>query len=86
MDEAKRRSWEKQIQRFRKATPDQKLRAAADQRRISGELLNAGIRARHPDLAESEVEDRAGELIFGTDMWRDICERRRRHHHRYPAS
>ena len=86
MDEAKRRSWEKQIRWLRKTTPDQRLRAAAEQRRISKELLFAGIRARHTDWDERQVEDKAGEIIFGAETWRDICERRRRHHHRYPAS
>ena len=37
--------------RLADASPDEKLRAAAEQRRISTELIRAGLRARFPDLS-----------------------------------
>ena len=77
MDGAKRRSWEAHIARLRRATPDERLRAAAAQRRISIELLKAGLRARFPDLDQARIDSKAGELIHGAAVWRDICERRR---------
>jgi hypothetical protein len=78
MDDAKRRSWEAQIARLRAATPDERLRAAADQRRVSTELLLAGLRERFPELDEEQIESKAGEIVFGASEWRSICERRRR--------
>lgn len=77
MDEFKRKSWEMQIERLRRATPEERLQAAAAQREISKDLLRSGLLARFPDLTEAEIENRMGEIIFGVEVWRDICERRR---------
>lgn len=86
MDEGKRRGWEAQMARLREASPDEKLQAAAEQRRISSELLRAGLRARFPDLDEEAIAWRQGELTFGPDVWREICERRQRRRLRHPAT
>ena len=79
MDEFKQKSWEMQIERLRRATPEERLRAASAQREISKDLLRSGLLARFPDLTEAEIEDRMGEIIFGVEVWRDISERRRRY-------
>ena len=78
MDEDKRRSLQEQFMRLRRATPEERLRAAAEQRRIALELLRGGLRARFPTLTDAELEDRMGEIIFGAEVWRDMRERRRR--------
>ncbi|NUN48146.1 MAG: hypothetical protein HUU15_04865 [Candidatus Brocadiae bacterium] len=78
MDADKHRSWLAGIERLRAATPDDRLRAAADQRRIGLELLRGGIKAQHPDISDEELDRRTGEAIFGQEVWREICERRRR--------
>lgn len=85
MDEAKKRSWEAHVARLRQATPDERLRAAADQRRVSTDLLRGGLRARFPRLDEAEIEWKTGEIIFGAAFWRELCERRRRRTLRHPA-
>jgi hypothetical protein len=78
MDDLKRRSLELQYERLRAASPAEKLEAAAEQRRISTELARAGLRARFPDLDDEQIEQKRGELTFGADAWRNICERRQR--------
>ncbi|MBI2900518.1 MAG: hypothetical protein HYY17_10050 [Planctomycetes bacterium] len=78
MDDEKRRSRERHVEILRRATPDERLRAASAQRRISLELLKAGLLARSPGLTDREVEDRMGEIVFGVEVWREIRERRQR--------
>lgn len=77
MDEEKRRSLLTQIERLRDLTPDERLAAASEQRRISLELLRSGLRSRFPGLSDADIDDRAGEIIFGVETWREIRERRR---------
>jgi hypothetical protein len=86
MDAEKRRSLEEHAVRLRSAGPDEKLRAAAEQRRISTELIRAGLRARFPDLDDERIEEKRGELTFGADVWREICERRQRRPLRPPPT
>lgn len=78
MDDDKARSLDAHFERLKRATPEERLRAAAEQRRVSLELLRAGLRARFPDATEAEVEHRAGEAVFGAETWGMMCERRRR--------
>lgn len=78
MNDAKAASLSIHARRLAGASPDEKLRAAAEQRRISTELIRAGLRARFPDLGEEEIEFKRGELTFGAETWRMICERRQR--------
>ena len=66
------------MERLRSMTPDESLRAAAEQRRIALEFLRGGIRAQEPGLSDEDVENRVGESVFGREVWGDICERRRR--------
>ncbi len=77
MDEAKQRGMERHWARLRAATPDERLQAAAAQRRIGLELLRGGLRARFPHLSDAELEDRMGEILFGAEVWRGFRERRR---------
>ena len=58
---------ERMIEDLRRRSPDEKLRAAAGARRISLELMRAGIRMREPDLDPAGVERRLRELIFPDD-------------------
>lgn len=81
MDDEKRRSWRAGIERLRQATIDERLKAAADQRRIALDLLKGGLRSSHPALGEDEIEFKAGEIIFGRAVWQDIHDRRRRRSH-----
>jgi hypothetical protein len=78
MDAAKRESWLEGPERQRSAPPDERLRAAADQRRIALDFLRGGIRARHPGISDEELENRVGIAGFGEPTWGDIRERRRR--------
>jgi hypothetical protein len=78
MNDAKVASLSAQARRLAAATPDEKLRAAAEQRRIATELVRAGLRARFPGLDEEAIEFNRGELTFGSETWRMICERRQR--------
>lgn len=66
------------IERWRRATPDERFRAAAAMRDAEKARLKADVQARFPQASEAEVESRMGEVIFGVEVWRDICERRRR--------
>lgn len=86
MEEEKRSGWEAQIARLRTATPEEKLQAAAEQRRISTELIRAGLRARFPNIDEETLEWKRGELTFGVEVWKEICERRQRSRLRHPAT
>ena len=52
------------VEVLRRQTPDEKLRAAAAARRISMELMRAGIRMREPGLDPAGVERRLRELIL----------------------
>ena len=67
-----------QIARLRAATPEERLREAADLRRISLEVLRAGVEATFPALTADEVEVKVGEIIFGREFWQKVCELRRR--------
>jgi hypothetical protein len=80
MQDAKVACLDIQARRLAAATPDEKLRAAAEQRRITTELVRAGLRARFPGLSEEEIEFKRGELTCGSETWRMICERRQRLH------
>ena len=78
MDDEKARSLHDQLFRLRTATPEERLVAAAEQRTMSLELLRGGLRARFPAASEDEIENRAGEIVFGAETWELMCEARRR--------
>ena len=48
----------------RRLTPEQKLRTAWSLRASAWELLAAGVRARHPALEESEVQERVRQVFL----------------------
>lgn len=64
MHPEEREGWLMLVADLRRRTPDERLRAAAAQRRISLELMRAGIRSRRPDLDPAAVERRLRELLF----------------------
>lgn len=51
-----------QLEAWRRMTPAQKLRVVSELVRASEELARAGIRARHPDADDREVELRLAAL------------------------
>ena len=68
------------MERLRAATPDERIRAGFTQVRISFELFKGGLRARFPEAGEDEIEDRAGEILYGPDLWGRVRDARRRRH------
>lgn len=70
MHAEERDGWEMLIADLRRRTPEERLRAAASQRRISLELMRAGIRRREPALDAAGVERRLRESIFSTESAR----------------
>lgn len=53
------------IEVLRRMTPAKKLAVMRILIRQAYELKAAGIRARHPDLPEAEVQERARRLVAG---------------------
>jgi hypothetical protein len=45
-------------------TPEQKLRTAWSLRASAWELVAAGVRARHPELEETEVQERVRRVFL----------------------
>ena len=48
---------------LRRLTPEQKLAVAHQLRETAWELAAAGVRLRHPELAEEEVQERVRRLF-----------------------
>jgi hypothetical protein len=48
---------EKQIERYRQMTGEQRLKIALDLHEMSCNIARAGIRRQHPSAGESEVEN-----------------------------
>jgi hypothetical protein len=51
------------VEILRQMEPAQKLAVAQGLRDLAWELTSAGIRARHPDLTETKVQERVRELF-----------------------
>lgn len=47
---------EKQIERYRQMTGEQRLKIAMDLHELSCNVARAGIRQQHPNVSEAEVE------------------------------
>ncbi len=56
---------EKQLERLREMTPEEKIRASEDLRRAVWELKAAWFRSLNPNLSEAEVEDAVKRWIGG---------------------
>lgn len=48
---------DKQIERYRQMTGEQRLKIALDLHEMSCDIARAGIRRQHPNASETEVED-----------------------------
>jgi len=48
---------DKQIERYRQMTGEQRLKIALDLHELSCNIARAGIRRQHPDATETEVEN-----------------------------
>ncbi|HZI31458.1 MAG TPA: hypothetical protein VFF11_03900 [Candidatus Binatia bacterium] len=48
---------QKQIERYRQMTGEQRLKIALDMHEMSCNIARAGIRRQHPDATESEIEN-----------------------------
>ncbi len=49
---------------LRRLTPAEKLSIAYGLRETAWELAGAGVRMRHPELSQAEVEDRVREIFL----------------------
>lgn len=54
----------KQIEAYRKMTPEQKFEILAKLRATAWELKAAGIRAGHPDWTETQVQEKVREIFL----------------------
>jgi hypothetical protein len=57
--------WDWETERLRRMTADEKLRVVRALWRDTWNAAAAGVRARHPDWPESQVEDGVRELMRG---------------------
>jgi hypothetical protein len=55
------------IEQARRATPEEKARQALEMMRAAVRLKRAGLRARHPDESEAEIDRRLREWLLADD-------------------
>ncbi len=55
------------IEQARRATPEEKARQALEMMRAAVRLKRAGLRARHPDESEAEIDRRVREWLLAHD-------------------
>jgi len=60
-------------------TGEQRLLAAARLRRVSRELLLAGLRMRHPDESDEGLQERLRRIMLGDELFERAYGRRRTH-------
>jgi len=63
---------------WREMPPWQKIQRVIDLCESAEAFARAGIRARHPDLADAEVERRLAELRLGPELMAVLDEKQRR--------
>lgn len=63
------RSYEKQIQIYRKMGPEKRLQTALDLAETSRKLLAEGVRQRHPDYGEKEIMLASIRLMIEKDLF-----------------
>ncbi|KIG17826.1 hypothetical protein DB30_02593 [Enhygromyxa salina] len=57
-------------ERLRRMTPSQRIEEGARLCKFTRHMMRAGIRSRHPDYAEEQVEMALARLMWGDDLYR----------------
>ena len=55
------------IEQARRATPEEKARQALEMMRAAVRLKRAGLRARHPEESEAEIDRRVRDWLLADD-------------------
>lgn len=61
---------EAQLQAYRRMGAEARARVAADLSNATRELARAGIRSRHPEYREDQVEMALRRILLGDDLFR----------------
>ncbi|MGB3339965.1 MAG: hypothetical protein WBB37_00595 [bacterium] len=61
-----------QIEIFRKMLPETKLNLAMELTEIALELVKTGIKYRHPEYAESEVETELKKILLTEEIFQRV--------------
>jgi hypothetical protein len=59
-----------QIEIYRRMAPEQRLQQAFDLSEFTRELSAGGVRARHPDYTERQVQLAVIRLVLGDELYR----------------
>lgn len=62
---------------LRRLTVAQRLQLADELTRLARDMAWNGLRRRHPELSEAEIEERFFELSLGRDLAQRVLEHRR---------
>jgi hypothetical protein len=57
-------------ERMRRMTPSQRIEEGAKLCKLARQFMRAGIRKRHPDYDEEQVEMALARLLWGDDLYR----------------
>jgi hypothetical protein len=57
-------------ERMRRMTPSQRIEEGARLCKFARQMMRAGIRMRHPDYEEDQVEMALARLLWGDDLYR----------------
>ncbi|MEM9454584.1 MAG: hypothetical protein AAGF11_10420 [Myxococcota bacterium] len=57
-------------ERMRRLTPSQRFEEGIKLCKLSRQIMRAGIRMRHPDYDEQQVEMALARLLWGDDLYR----------------
>ena len=60
------------LERARRMTPAQRFEEGVKLCKLAREVMRAGIRHRHPDYDESQVELALARLLWGDDLWQKV--------------
>jgi len=63
-------AWSRQFQGFRAMRPQDRLRLAVTMTEEVLEIARAGIRRRHPQWTDVQIQEELEELLFGTELAR----------------
>jgi hypothetical protein len=58
----------RQLEAWRRMTPEERLAAAAEMSDALRRLVEAGVRSRHPDDTGSQVQAAIAEALLGTEL------------------
>jgi hypothetical protein len=61
-------AWERQLDAFRRMTPQERLRIAVAMSAEVRALAEAGIRSRNPELSGDEVEAALADILLGHEL------------------